>query len=179
MKKEDRPYSVQKYNKNWIHEYEKEKNILLNIFGDIAIQIEHIGSTSVLGMSAKPEIDILIIVKNLSQVNKLKISLIREGYEYTKLPSEFNERYFSRSKSTGEKTVSVHIRTINNPQSISSVYFRDYLKSFPKEREIYSVAKFRSYNNGKTNRTDYTKNKKEVLLELLEKAKIWHEKNLP
>ena len=57
---------IEKYNPNWKNMFNEEKEILNKLFGDLAIKIEHIGSTSIENLSAKPIIDILVSVKSLN-----------------------------------------------------------------------------------------------------------------
>jgi len=177
MKKKERPYTVLPYDPNWARIYEKEKQIISNIFGNIALRIEHVGSTSVEGVWAKPQIDILVIVENLSQVKGLIQLMIVKGFNYHEDFLEFNQHYFTRDELSGERIVSIHVLTKDNSESDAYIYFRDYLRSHPEERDLYSEAKRLSYNEKKADRVDYSKAKKEVLEQLLERAKKWHETN--
>lgn len=159
--------------------YEKERTIISGVFGKTALAIEHIGSTAVPGIWAKPQIDILVMVENLNQVDKFIDRMIAKGYNYHNDSVVPGEKYFTRDIPGGERLVSVHVCDKNNQRSTASVYFRDYLRSHPEDRDLYSEAKLRAYNNGKTNRIDYPAGKKDVLISLIEKAKKWHEaKNL-
>ena len=81
-KKKDRPYTVVPYDPNWVLIYGKEKEIISNVFGEIALRIEHIGSTSVEGIWAKPQVDILVIVEDSSQVDDLIKPMLAQGYNY-------------------------------------------------------------------------------------------------
>lgn len=175
MEKKDRPYTVVPYDPNWVLIYGKEKEIISNVFGEIALRIEHIGSTSVEGIWAKPQVDILVIVEDSSQVDDLIKPMLAQGYNYHEDFLEFDEHYFTRDEPSGERTVSIHVRPKDNPESISPIYFRDYLRSHPEERDLYSEEKRRSYNEGKTDRVEYSKIKKEVLEQLKERAKKWYE----
>ena len=64
--------TLEEYNSNWNKMFEEEKENLKKIFNDLAIEIEHIGSTSVEGLSAKPIIDIAIGVKDLNDFESIK-----------------------------------------------------------------------------------------------------------
>ena len=68
----NRKYSLSEYDLNWISKFNSIKELLLKVFGDKALKIEHVGSTSVQGMRAKPLIDILVVVEKLEPFEKRK-----------------------------------------------------------------------------------------------------------
>jgi|AntAceMinimDraft_9_1070365.scaffolds.fasta_scaffold28725_1 GrpB-like predicted nucleotidyltransferase (UPF0157 family) len=174
MEKRDRPYSVEPYNPEWVQKYEKEKEIIKNILGDKVLSIEHIGSTSVKGMWAKPQIDILVIVELLKDVDDFKEEMEEAGYIYEEKFEKYNERYFTRDASSGERLVSIHIREKNNPQNTPLLYFRDYLRAHPEAAKEYSEVKRKAYEKG-ADRVEYIKEKRDVFKKLLKKAKEWYE----
>lgn len=122
IEKKDRSYTVVPYNKEWAEKYEQEQKIIASIFGKKAVRIEHIGSTSIEGMWAKPQIDILVIVDDLSAVDDIIISMESKGYVYEEDFNKYNERYFTRDAPSGERSVSVHVcnRTIIKHHPIST-----------------------------------------------------------
>ena len=63
---------IEAYNENWKLMFKEEKENLIKVFGDIALQIEHIGSTSIPGLSAKPIIDILVVLESFNEFEKVK-----------------------------------------------------------------------------------------------------------
>ena len=173
LEKKDRPYSVVPYDKEWAEKYKQEQKIITDIFENISKSIEHIGSTSVEGMWAKPQIDILVIVDDLRLVDNLIAKMEAEGYTYQEDFNKYNERYFTRDASSGERLVSVHVMQLDNPEAQSNIYLRNYLRVNPQERELYSKVKREAYESG-ANRAEYPIKKKEVLLGLLERAKEWN-----
>ena len=81
---------LEKYNSNWEEEFKKEKEQLSKMFGNIAISIEHIGSTAVVGISAKTIIDIVV------GVNKLEDKEYAENRKmYTNSKAEFIKKYWT------------------------------------------------------------------------------------
>ena len=66
---------LENYNENWKKEYEKEERLLKEVLKDDIIEIHHVGSTSIPGLKAKPVIDILIVIKDLSEINKIEEKL--------------------------------------------------------------------------------------------------------
>lgn len=81
------------YNPMWQELFEVEKITLLNHVGNYISEIEHIGSTSVPGLSAKPIIDMIAAVKDLSVYTQLIEPLTKLGYEF--MPERvFSDRVF-------------------------------------------------------------------------------------
>ena len=82
------------YNPEWKDEFDKEKKYLLNMLKGYDVLIEHVGSTSIEGCSAKPVIDIFIGVKSLEYAETLKPLFLEHGYIYKiNVP---NEVYFKK-----------------------------------------------------------------------------------
>ncbi|MFH0873736.1 MAG: GrpB family protein [Candidatus Komeilibacteria bacterium] len=175
ISKKDRPYSVMPYQKDWPKQYNHEEKIINRVFGELAVSIEHIGSTSVEGMWAKPQIDILVIVNDLNTVDPLIQLMESQGYNYQPEFCKFNERYFTRDAPSGERLVSVHVMQPDNPEAQSHIYLREYLKSHPEEREIYSRVKKEAYESG-ADRLEYPQKKQKVLTKILAAAKKWYYK---
>jgi len=72
---------VEEYNPNWKTEFEKAKTFYLNLLGEIETRVEHIGSTSVEGLWAKPILDIDIIVND--ELDSRKVIALLETVGYT------------------------------------------------------------------------------------------------
>ncbi|OIP65489.1 MAG: hypothetical protein COV32_03285 [Candidatus Yonathbacteria bacterium CG10_big_fil_rev_8_21_14_0_10_43_136] len=69
---ENRKYSLSDYDPNWVLKFASIKDLLIKVFGDKALKIEHVGSTSIPGMTAKPLIDVLVLVEKLEEFEKEK-----------------------------------------------------------------------------------------------------------
>ena len=67
-KNKPRKYAIEPYNPEWANQFELIKKDILSAFGDLALEIEHIGSTSIPGMWAKPLIDVMVIVENIESL---------------------------------------------------------------------------------------------------------------
>lgn len=81
------------YNPKWENEFEYEKKRIVNVIGDKILGIEHIGSTSIKGLEAKPVIDIIVGVQDLAEVSNFVVTLSEIEYEYVHKP-EFKDRRF-------------------------------------------------------------------------------------
>ena len=82
MKKKEigRKINIVNYNPEWNELFIKEKNKLERIFGDLVCSIHHVGSTAIKTSKAKPEIDILIVVNDDSNLSEYDMQMIDLGY---------------------------------------------------------------------------------------------------
>ena len=80
--KPHRPYTLEEYNPQWKETFKEVSSRVKNILGDIALEIEHIGSTSIEGMVAKPQIDILVVVKDLDLVKTKHQEMVTAGFAH-------------------------------------------------------------------------------------------------
>jgi GrpB-like predicted nucleotidyltransferase (UPF0157 family) len=131
---------ISKYNPKWVEEFESIRSSLHEILGDLALRIDHIGSTSVPGLGAKDVIDVQITVKELN--NQIRQTLENAGYKYwgaiahDHVPQGENdhlklwEKYFF-NEPEGQRRANFHIRVDGNPNQIYPLLFRDYLRAHP------------------------------------------------
>lgn len=132
------------YNPLWAQWFQEERNYLLQAMGNSVAVIEHIGSTSIPDICAKPVIDIMIGVHDLKQFTDLDIKKITAlGYEYisayeVQLP---NRRFFQKDDSQGRRTHQIHL--VNYPSSWWNrhILFRDYLLNHPEAAKAYEAHK--------------------------------------
>lgn len=128
----------------WSNHFNEEKDALLGLNIDTIIRIEHIGSTAILGIYAKPVIDILIGVKNLEQFTLDDIKKIETlGYVYNPtfeiiLP---NRRYFQKDNQQGIRTHQIHLVSYPSPWYERHILFRDLLRSNPDIAKDYEALK--------------------------------------
>lgn len=126
---------VTPYNPDWPHIFEKEASKIKEAIGSNCIAIHHIGSTSVPGLSAKPVIDMIGVVKDPEKAIEPLEAL---GFKYK---GEYNipmRRYFNRSE--GVET-NLHVYEEGHPEIELNLLFRDYLRNHPEVREEYAKLK--------------------------------------
>lgn len=126
---------VIEYDPNWPILFEKEKAVIKKCLGKAAIKVEHIGSTSVPGLCAKRDIDILLIVDSLESSLKLQ----EVGYTFK---GEYNVpfRYFF-SSNTEERKINLHVCETDHGFAKLQICFRDYLRSHPERTKAYGDLK--------------------------------------
>lgn len=128
------------YDPAWQQAYREEEERIKAVLQDNCVEIHHIGSTAVPGLAAKPILDILPVVRSLSQVDDAAGAFDAIGYEYL---GEFGipgRRYLR--KGGDERTHQVHIFAGTDTENIRRhLAFRDYMRTHPEEREAYARLK--------------------------------------
>jgi GrpB-like predicted nucleotidyltransferase (UPF0157 family)/N-acetylglutamate synthase-like GNAT family acetyltransferase len=127
------------YDAEWPNMFETEANLIKSVLGDNCIAIHHIGSTAVPGLSAKPILDILPVVKDILQVDQCNSAMKSIGYE---VKGEFGipfRRYFQ--KSSDRRTHNVHVFEESNPEIERHLKFRDWMRIHSNDRNAYSALK--------------------------------------
>lgn len=162
--------ALSKHHDEWVEEFVKEKENLLKLVGDIALDIQHIGSTSIPNLSAKPIIDILMAVKSLSDVSKIRQILEDNGYEYRENGSDDIQVLFAKG-SEDKRTHYLHITEIGSKEWQNSIGFRDYMRSHPEEVKKYEEIKLALASKYPDDRGEYTSGKKNYVEEVFKKAR--------
>ncbi|MDQ0233324.1 GrpB family protein [Metabacillus malikii] len=159
------------YNPKWEVQYEYEKDRIVEVIGDKVIAIQHIGSTSIRGMQAKPIIDIMIGVHELAEVTHFIAPLSKIEYEYVPKP-EFTERKFFRKGRWGKGTCHLHICKFNSNEWMEKLLFRDYLRTHSQVADEYATLKQELASNYQFDRATYTKKKEPFIQAIIKKAKL-------
>jgi GrpB-like predicted nucleotidyltransferase (UPF0157 family) len=134
--------SIVPFDSLWKKSFEEEKELLADIFSNIPHAIEHIGSTAVEGLSAKPIIDLMIGLENFSLVNNYIEKICNAGYAYI---SKYEDtmpfrRFFSKGVNS-EKTHHLHIVQFESEFWKRHLLFRDHLRKNPTDRNAYEQFK--------------------------------------
>jgi GrpB-like predicted nucleotidyltransferase (UPF0157 family) len=110
-----RPIQIAEYDPQWPARYEMERQVLHAALGPLALQIEHIGSTSVPGLAAKPIIDISVSMQALIDVDACAPALLALGYVDARIDPAFQRRLFCKgpyNEGTHHVHITVHGSTI-------------------------------------------------------------------
>src|SRR5690349_18061362 len=108
-KMQKREYSVIPYDPSWVVRFNEIKKILQNVFGEKALTIEHIGSTAIPGMSAKPVIDVLVTVPKIEPFKKEKEEMEKLGYQHGDDYIAPETIIFFKTGKGDRKTENIHI----------------------------------------------------------------------
>ncbi|MFW5799609.1 MAG: GrpB family protein [Spirochaetota bacterium] len=160
------------YNPKWIERYNDEKSKLMELFKPYKVHIEHIGSTSVVNLSAKPIVDIMLGADSLSIIeNKIK-DLEQIGYIYKPdFESIIPERRFFVKYLNDVKSFHLHCVKFGGEFWNDKLLFRDYLRNHPEIAKKYELLKKELATKYKYDRPTYTESKSDFILHIVEKAK--------
>ncbi len=127
------------YDSNWQKKFESEKLLLTKAIGVNAIKIEHIGSTSIVGLAAKPIIDILIEVSSLTELDTANEKLEALGYKVKGENGISGRRYFQ--KGGNQRSHQVHAFQTNDINLLRHLAFKKYLIAHLAIASEYSAIK--------------------------------------
>jgi GrpB-like predicted nucleotidyltransferase (UPF0157 family) len=163
---------IENYDPLWPKLYEQEKEIILNACVNKIHSIEHVGSTSVPGLGAKPIIDILLGVTNLKIADSFIPNMIDAGYEYVSKYEDVmpERRYFVKRNTEGNKTHHVHTVEVGSDFWKRHLLFRDYLRINDDARDRYWDLKKELSMQDWNDRNDYTDAKTEFIRSIETKA---------
>jgi GrpB-like predicted nucleotidyltransferase (UPF0157 family) len=170
---------VTDYDPKWAEMYEDDRSAILGALGEIVRGIEHVGSTSVPGLAAKPIIDVLLGVDG-DHLDRIIEPLQRIGYEYNpdweiSMP---HRRYFRRLLPDGTNTHHLHAVAIGGEFWTRHLRFRDYLRANPSKAEEYGALK-REIARQHQGSIDYTFAKTEFIRSVEALAGLPHRARLP
>jgi len=165
------PVFLTPYDSSWPELFKKEKNILIGIFGT-SVKIEHIGSTAIIGLTAKPTIDILIEKPEI--MNDEQIIKIMTGNGYIHMEEQTGHLMFVKGYSPGgleKESYHIHMGPVNQNWLWDRIYFRDYLNINPDEAREYEMLKNELALKYQNDREAYTEGKADYIKTVTEKAK--------
>ena len=155
-----RKYEIVPYDPNWVNQFEDLKLKIQTVFK--SSQIEHIGSTSVPGMSGKPCIDVLVTVDDIKEVENHVTGMENLGMEYA---GEFvmkDSRLF-RVMKNDTLLANIHFFPVGHTHNKEMLNMRDYLRANPEEVTQYSELKQDLYMKYKDDYASYRKYKDEYM----------------
>lgn len=166
-----RKIEVHPYDATWPIQFEREAKQLRTIFGEQLIAIDHIGSTSIPQLCAKPVIDILITVKQINDVDTLNMKM--NAFEYVAHGTHGIEgrRFFS--KGGDQRTHHVHVFEKGDAQIERHLLFRDYLRAHPEVAKQYGTLKEQLAAQYRMEKELYIAGKHDFIQFIDEKAKRW------
>lgn len=158
---------IKDYDPEWPKAYELEKSRIMKKLGELVLEIEHIGSTAVPGISAKPVIDILIAVRNMGRAMECAMRLADLGYEHVQSEDEVERLFLFRGT---PRTHHIHIVEHGSEAHRKHVFFRDYLREHADTRNEYDHLKRALAARYRTDRKSYVDSKTDFIQRVVEKA---------
>jgi GrpB-like predicted nucleotidyltransferase (UPF0157 family) len=168
------PIILSKHNAAWSNNYQKEKAILERGIGKENIaRINHIGSTVIPGILAKPTIDILIEINDTADIKKLIWNIQSVGYIYTKKPENPPPHMMFIKGYTPEgfkgQAFHVHVRYVGDWDEI---YFLRYLLKHPEIALEYEKLKLELKSKFEHDRDGYTNAKTDFIKRITNVARL-------
>lgn len=164
------------YDENWVEQFEEIKAVLMAVFGDLAVDIRHFGSTSIKGMSAKPIIDVMVIVGDITQVDTLNEQMKAAGYVPKGENGIEGRRYFQKFAEDGVNHAQhIHCYEKDNQHVVDELMFREFLSIDKEAFDFYLETKMEGAKKFRFSPTEYTDYKAACVKEIMEKARRYYE----
>jgi GrpB-like predicted nucleotidyltransferase (UPF0157 family) len=168
-----RKVEVVPHNPNWNQDFQDESAQVMAALGDNVIAIDHIGSTAISTIYAKPIIDILVSVADIAKVDDRNTPMQALGYEVMGEYGIAGRRYFRKDNESGSRTHHVHVFIAGSAQITRHLAFRDYMRVHPEEAQRYSDLKQQLAKQYPDNIEGYMDGKDEFIKAIDQKAAVW------
>jgi GrpB-like predicted nucleotidyltransferase (UPF0157 family) len=136
------PVRVVPYDPDWPGRFDQERAVLGALFAGSEAAIEHVGSTAVPGLGAKPVIDVMVGLSQLAEAENRIAALEAAGYEYVQRHEmQFPERRYFRKPGLGPSAYHLHCVVKGSEFWVRLLAFRDYLRAHPESAAAYDELK--------------------------------------
>ena len=160
---------IAEYDAHWRLRFEREAGRIRAVLGERALQVEHVGSTAVPGLAAKPVIDIILVVADSAEEAAYAPALEATGYEIRiREPEWFQHRMLQG----GDGDVNLHVFPAGCPEVDRMIAFRNWLRANPGDREWYERSKRALAGREWGCTQEYADAKTAVVREILGRAEI-------
>lgn len=164
------PIEIWPYDLRWPAVYESWQARLTEALGGTALRIEHVGSTAVPGLAAKPIIDIQISVADMTDEVRYVTAIETVGVPLR--GRDDLHRYFRPAPGT-PRDVQIHVCNEGSRWESDHILFRDYLRANGTVRDAYGALKLDLAHRFRHDRLAYSDAKSEFILDSLRKARSW------
>jgi GrpB-like predicted nucleotidyltransferase (UPF0157 family) len=162
------------YDPQWPDLFASQGADLRGALGDVALRIDHIGSTSVPGLAAKPIVDVLISVASFEPLDAYLIPLQGLGYVHRPDNPDLSKRYFREPP--GTRRTHIHVYRAGGWPEQLALLFRDYMRAHDEDARRYAELKRRLAAQYQDDRGGYTDAKSPFIWETVAKAHRWSQR---
>ena len=159
--------ALAQHSSEWQREFAAEATRLRSVLAEWSCVIEHIGSTAVSGLVAKPILDIAVGARSVFDVSELRSALESLGYEYRGDAKDEGGHVFVKESQPGMRTHHVHVVQFGSSQWNAYLTLREWLRSNSSARSAYQEAKLALAAMHHNNRRAYTASKAVIISSLL------------
>jgi GrpB-like predicted nucleotidyltransferase (UPF0157 family) len=164
------PVVIAPHDEAWPHRYLAWRNRLANALGAVARRIDHVGSTAVPGLAAKPTVDVQVSVEDLEDESKYVPPIEAQGVQLR--IRDVDHRFF-RPFSGLPRDVHIHVCASGGEWERLHLLFRDYLRASAPAREAYTRSKLLAAERWSDDRMAYTDAKDGTIRDLMAEAEAW------
>ena len=167
LRPHDAPITLVAYDPEWPRLFEREAERIRGALGGAALLVEHVGSTSVPGLVAKPIVDVVLAVPDSADEPAYLPALEGAGYVLRIREPDWLEHRMFKGPDTD---VNLHVYSAGTPEIDRMIRFRDRLRSCPADRERYAAAKRELARRTWRHVQNYADAKTAVVTEILDRA---------
>jgi GrpB-like predicted nucleotidyltransferase (UPF0157 family) len=157
------------YDPRWPELFEREAERIRAVLGNRALRIEHVGSTSIPGLVAKPIIDMILVVANSADECAYVPALEGAGYVLHIREADWHEH---RKLKGPDTQINLHVFSIGCPEIDRMLIFRDWLRRNPADRDLYARTKLSLAQQKWKLGQNYADAKSPVVEEILSRARL-------
>ena len=165
------PIRVVAYDERWPTLFTEQASAMRERLGAVALRIDHIGSTAVPGLAAKPIIDVQISVAAFEPLDAFRVPLEALGYVFRPDNRERTKRYFREPP--GSRRTHVHVRRVGSFSEQLALLLRDFMRAQAEWAQRYAALKLELAERHAGNRARYTDEKRPFTWEALAAADEW------
>ena len=158
---------IRDHDPQWPARFAAVRDRIRTALGDRALDIEHIGSTAVPGLAAKPIVDVLLTVRDVEDEPAYAPALGEAGFVLR--VREPGHRMFR----TPERDVHVHVCEPEDPEVSAWLDLRDWLRHDEADRQLYATTKRELAKRAWADMNDYADAKSDVVRQILARARCW------
>lgn len=152
----------------WPQQYAQVAARIRQALGPVAVVVEHVGSTSVPGLAAKPFLDVLLLVPDPGDEAAYVPQLEAAGFLLHVREPDWHQHRFLRAH---DPEVQIHVFAVGSEEAERMLLFRDRLRADVDERALYEETKRRLAASSWTRVQDYADAKSEVVEEIIARAR--------
>lgn len=171
---EHRKVKLVPHNPHWQKMAEKEASRIQAVLPDQVLVVHHIGSTSIPGIKAKPILDFVVVVRDLSALEKKDSRLEELGYQAQGERGIPGRRFYSKD-THGSRSHHLHAFPAGHSEIERHLLFRDYLRAHPEAAGEYERLKEKLARRFPDKSGCYTEAKSDFIFSMDEQARSWNQ----
>lgn len=168
----DPAINVVPYDPEWVGEFVREAAAIRVALSDVLVRVEHVGSTAVPGLPAKPIIDIQVSVGDIDAREPFVLPLERLGYLFAPDPDSPDYHFFGKPRGRPRR-YHVHVCAAGSDEEVRHLVVRDFLRSHSEEAGRYAEFKHELARFTQHDRVAYIEGKEPFMRDLEQRAIAW------